>query len=183
MSSAEERLPVIPGGNQARLRHGALENKLSVTWDDFDWIRDLWHGPIVVKGVLHGDDARRAIDVGAAAVVVSNHGGTGLQVSPSLRMLPEVVAAVDGQCEVLLDGGIGSGASAVKAVALGARAVLIGRPYLMGLAVAGEAGVAQVLTILRREIDMTLGALGCPSVQALDPSYVEIPASWPRWTS
>jgi L-lactate dehydrogenase (cytochrome) len=116
-------------------------------------------------------------------VVVSNHGGTALQVSPSLRMLPEVVAAVDGRCEVLLDGGIGSGANAVKAVALGARAVLIGRPYLMGLAVAGEAGVAQVLTILRREIDQTLGALGCPSVQALDPSYVETPTDWPRWTA
>jgi isopentenyl diphosphate isomerase/L-lactate dehydrogenase-like FMN-dependent dehydrogenase len=181
--SEAERLPVIPGATQARLRTGALTNKLSATWDDFEWIRRLWTGPIVVKGVLCGDDSRRAVDVGASAVIVSNHGGTMLHVPPTLRMLPQIVAAINGECEVLLDGGIRNGAQVVKAIALGARAVLIGRSYLMGLAVAGESGVYQVLEILRNEIDQTLGALGCPSVAALDPSYVEMPKAWPRWSS
>jgi isopentenyl diphosphate isomerase/L-lactate dehydrogenase-like FMN-dependent dehydrogenase len=174
-----ERLPVVVGTSPACLHRGALTNKLSATWDDFEWIRKAWTGPIVVKGVLNGRDARRAIDAGASAIVVSNHGGTALQVSPTLRVLPEVVAAVGGECEVLLDGGVRSGAQVVKALALGARAVLVGRCYLMGLAVAGEAGVLTVLQILRSEIDQTLGALGCPSVHALDETYVQIPPGWP----
>jgi isopentenyl diphosphate isomerase/L-lactate dehydrogenase-like FMN-dependent dehydrogenase len=179
--SEAEKLPVVPGASPACLRRGALTNKHSATWEDFEWIREAWKGPIVVKGVLSGHDARRAVDVGAAAVVVSNHGGTALQVSPTLRMLPEVVEAVGDDCEVMLDGGVRGGPQTVKALALGARAVLVGRCYLMGLAAAGEAGVSAVLEILRSEIDQTLGELGCPSVAALDASYVEIPSSWPHW--
>jgi L-lactate dehydrogenase (cytochrome) len=150
-----------------------------VVWEDFRWIREAWSGPIVVKGILTADDARRAIDEGAAAVVVSNHGGRQLDcVSPSLRALPEVVAAVNGQAEVLMDGGVRRGGDIVKAICLGARAVLIGRAYAYGLAAAGEAGVARALAILRDDVERTLRLLGCPSVKELDPSYVEVPDAW-----
>ena len=179
-----ELLGTFPGGGPALyLRSGTFENKLAATWDDFDWLGKLWGGPIVIKGILSGDDARRAVDVGAAAVIVSNHYGTKtLGTFPStLRMLPEVLEAVDGDCEVLLDSGVRSGAHVVKAVALGARAVLIGRTYLWGLAAAGEAGVYRVLEIFRDQIDATLAGIGCPSVRELDSSYVEIPPDWPHW--
>jgi L-lactate dehydrogenase (cytochrome) len=145
------------------------------------WIREQWKGPIVVKGLLTGDDARRAVDEGAAAVSVSNHGGRQLDsVLPSLRALPEIVAAVSGQVEVLMDGGVRRGGDIVKALCLGARAVLIGRGYAYGLAAAGHAGVARALQILRADVERTLRLLGCPSVTALDRSYVEIPHAWTR---
>jgi L-lactate dehydrogenase (cytochrome) len=143
------------------------------------WIRDLWQGPIVVKGVLTGDDARRAVDEGAAAVSVSNHGGRQLDcVHSSIRALPEVVAAVNGQAEVWMDGGVRRGSDIVKALCLGAKAVLCGRAYAYGLAAAGEAGVTRALEILRADVERTLRLLGCPSVSALDRSYVDVPASW-----
>lgn len=145
----------------------------TVTWDDLRWIRKLWPGPIVVKGILVADDARRAVDEGAAAVVVSNHGGRQLDcVSSSLRALPEVVGAVGSQIEVLMDGGIRRGSDIVKAICLGARAVLIGRAYAYGLAAAGEAGVTRVLEILRDDVERTLRLLGCESVARLNSSYI-----------
>jgi L-lactate dehydrogenase (cytochrome) len=151
----------------------------AVTWQDFDWLRKLWTGPIVVKGVLTGDDARRAVDAGAAALVVSNHGGRQLDsCSATLRVLPEIVAAVHGQVEVLLDGGVRRGGDAIKALCLGARAVLVGRAYAYGLAAAGSDGVARALQILRADLDRTLKLLGCSSVSALDSSYVCAPAEW-----
>jgi L-lactate dehydrogenase (cytochrome) len=132
-----------------------------------------------VKGVLTGDDARRAIDEGAAAISVSNHGGRQLDcVSSSLRALPEVVKAVDGQAEILMDGGIRRGADIVKALCLGAKAVLCGRAYAYGLAAAGEAGVNRAIEILRTDLDRTLRLLGCSSVAELDRSYVNVPQSW-----
>jgi L-lactate dehydrogenase (cytochrome) len=147
----------------------------AVAWDDLRWLRELWPGPIVIKGVLTGDDARRAVDAGAAAVVVSNHGGRQLDcVSPTIRALPEVVAAVNGQIEVLMDGGVRRGSDAVKALCLGARAVLVGRAYAYGLAAAGAEGVARALEILRTDLQRTLRLLGCASVQQLDPSYVDV---------
>lgn len=140
---------------------------------------EIWHGPIVIKGVLTGDDPRRAIDEGASAIVVSNHGGRQLDGLPAtLRVLPEVVAAVDGRTEVLMDGGIRRGTDVVKAICLGARAVLCGRAYAYGLAAAGEAGVARALEILRVDIDRTLKLLGCSSVAELDHSYVAVSANW-----
>jgi L-lactate dehydrogenase (cytochrome) len=143
------------------------------------WMRKHWPGPIVIKGLLTGDDARRAVDAGAAAVVVSNHGGRQLDgVSPSLRALPEVVAAVNGQVEVLMDGGIRRGSDIVKAICLGAKAVLCGRAYAYGLAAAGEAGVARALEILRADVDRTLKLLGCTSIAELDRSYVDVPVNW-----
>jgi L-lactate dehydrogenase (cytochrome) len=151
----------------------------AVTWEDLRWIRKHWPGPLVIKGLLTGDDARRAVDEGAAAVVVSNHGGRQLDgVSSSLQALPEVVAAVNGQVEVLMDGGIRRGSDIVKAICLGAKAVLCGRAYAYGLAVAGEAGVARALQILRADVDRTLKLLGCTSIAALDRSYVDVPPSW-----
>jgi isopentenyl diphosphate isomerase/L-lactate dehydrogenase-like FMN-dependent dehydrogenase len=134
--------------------------------------------------VLTGDDARRALDAGATAVVVSNHGGRQLDsAAATLRALPEVVAAVNGRAEVLFDGGIRRGSDIVKAICLGARAVLVGRAYAYGLAAAGQAGVARALAILRADVERTLKLLGCPSIAALDGSYVEAPAAWHRASS
>ena len=159
---------------------GAALSASTVTWEDLRWIRELWPGPIVVKGLLTGDDARRAIDEGAAAVVVSNHGGRQLDsVSPTLRALPEVVAAVNGQIEVLMDGGVRRGADIVKAICLGARGVLIGRAYAYGLAAAGQPGVTRAIEILRSDMERTLRLLGCPSIAALDRSYIDVPNTWP----
>ena len=171
---------VVPGeGPMKLLDVGAALASATVTWEDLRWIRELWPGLIVIKGIHSGDDARRAIDAGVGAVVVSNHGGRQLDgVAPTLRVLPEVVAAVNGQIEVLMDGGVRRGSDIVKAICLGARAVLCGRAYAYGLAAAGQAGVARALEILRTDVDRTLKLLGCTSVAALDRSYVEVPASW-----
>jgi isopentenyl diphosphate isomerase/L-lactate dehydrogenase-like FMN-dependent dehydrogenase len=158
--------------------------KAAVTWEDLRWLRQLWAGPIVVKGVLTGDDAKRAVDEGAAAVIVSNHGGRQLDgVSSSLRALPEVVAALDGQAEVLMDGGIRRGSDIIKAMCLGARAVLVGRAYAYGLAAAGQIGVARALEILRDDAERTLRLLGCASASALNASYVDVPVHWRRKAS
>ncbi|HEX3820518.1 MAG TPA: alpha-hydroxy acid oxidase [Candidatus Sulfotelmatobacter sp.] len=151
----------------------------AVTWADFAWIREHWRGPIIAKGVLTSDDARRAIDHGAAAISVSNHGGRQLDCVPaSLRALPEVVKAVNGQVEILMDGGIRRGTDIVKALCLGARAVLGGRTYAYGLAAAGEAGVERALDILRADLERTLKLLGCRSIAELDRSYVNVPKVW-----
>jgi len=156
----------------------ALEQSV-VSWSDFAWIRDLWKGPIMVKGVHTADDARRAVDVGASALIVSNHGGRQLDgVAPSLRVLPEVVAAVGDRIEVLVDGGIRRGSDIVKAMCLGARAVLVGRAYAYGLAAAGEAGVQRAIDILRTDLVRTLKLLGCKSVSELDRSYIDVPKDW-----
>jgi isopentenyl diphosphate isomerase/L-lactate dehydrogenase-like FMN-dependent dehydrogenase len=151
----------------------------TVTWADLRWIREIWRGPIIVKGVLTGDDARHAIDEGAVAISVSNHGGRQLDCVPaSLRALPEVVKAVGGQAEVLMDGGVRRGTDIVKALCMGARAVICGRAYAYGLAAAGEAGVNRAIEILRVDLDRTLRLLGCASVAELDPSYVNVPRRW-----
>jgi isopentenyl diphosphate isomerase/L-lactate dehydrogenase-like FMN-dependent dehydrogenase len=173
---------VVPGqGPMELVDVAAALAESTVTWEDLRWIRELWSGPIVVKGLLTGDDARRAIEEGAAAVVVSNHGGRQLDsVSPTLRALPEVVAAVDGRIDVLMDGGVRRGSDIVKALCLGARAVLIGRAYAYGLAAAGHTGVTRALQILRADVERTLRLLGCASVAELNRSYVEVPATWAR---
>jgi L-lactate dehydrogenase (cytochrome) len=171
---------VLPGKGPLELVDvAAALASATVTWEDLRWIREVWTGPIVVKGLLTGDDARRAVDEGASAVVVSNHGGRQLDsVFPTLRALPEVVAAVNGQVEVLMDGGVRRGADIVKAICLGARAVLIGRAYAYGLAAGGPVGVARAVEILRTDVERTLRLLGCPSITALDRSYVEVPHAW-----
>lgn len=152
----------------------ALEQS-TIAWDDVQWIRELWTGPIVIKGVLTAEDARRAVDVGADAIVVSNHGGRQLDgVAPTIRALPEVVDAVGGRTEILLDSGIRRGSDVVKALCLGARAVLVGRAYAYGLGAAGGDGVARAIDILRSDIVRTLSLLGCHNCGELDRSYVEV---------
>src|SRR5580704_13306227 len=171
---------VVPGkGPMELIDVNAALAESTVTWADLRWIREIWRGPIVVKGVLTGDDARHAIDEGAVAISVSNHGGRQLDGVPaSLRALPEVVEAVKGRVEVLMDGGIRRGADIVKAICMGARAVLCGRAYAYGLAAAGEAGVDRAIEILRTDLERTLRLLGVASVAELDRSYVNAPKTW-----
>ncbi len=172
---------VLPDGPMPYADVGAALEQSATRWEDLRWIRDAWGGPIVIKGVHTADDARRAVDVGASAIVVSNHGGRQLDgVAPTLRVLPEVVATVGGRVEVLLDGGIRRGGDVVKALCLGARAVLVGRAYAYGLGAGGEAGVARAIEILRADLVRTLKLLGCPSVRELDASYVSVPPHWRR---
>ena len=165
---------VIPGqGPMPLMDVRAALARAAIAWEDLRWIRGIWRGPVVIKGVLTAEDARRAIDEGADAVVVSNHGGRQLDGLPAtLEALPEVVAAVKGRAEVLMDGGVRRGADIVKAICLGARAVLVGRAYAYGLASVGQAGVTRALEILRADVERTLRLLGCPSINALDRSYV-----------
>jgi lactate 2-monooxygenase len=140
------------------------------TWDDLEWLRGQWPGPIVLKGVLHPDDARRAADAGVDGVVVSNHGGRQIDGEiPSLEALPDVVAAVGDRMTVLLDSGVRTGSDIIKALALGAKAVLIGRPYIYGLGLGGRDGVRHVLRSLLAELDLTMGLAGCRGLSDIVP--------------
>lgn len=146
------------------------------TWDDVAWLRALWSGPFLVKGIFHPDDARRAVDAGASAISVSNHGGNNLDTTPAaLRALPAIAQAVGGEVEVLFDGGVRRGGDVAKALALGARAVLVGRPWIFGLAADGERGVREVLEILRAGLDDTLVRLGHDSIADLSPHDLVLP--------
>ena len=159
--------------------YGAWMQTPPATWDDVAWLREQWDGPFMLKGVMRPDDARRAADAGVTAISVSNHGGNNLDGSPApIRVLPAVAAAVGDRVEVVMDGGVRRGSDVVKAVALGARAVMIGRAYLWGLAVNGQTGVENVLDILRAGIDSTLLGLGAASVEDLDPDDVFTPSDF-----
>ncbi|HET6549883.1 MAG TPA: alpha-hydroxy acid oxidase [Solirubrobacter sp.] len=161
-----------PGGAPSR---AAIEDMFdgTVSWDDLDWIRDAWDGPVGIKGVLRADEAARAADEGLDAVVVSNHGGRQLDHVPAtIDVLPEIVEAVDGRLEVLLDSGIRRGSDIAAALALGARAVLVGRAHLYGLAAAGEAGVRHAIDILGHELRMTMALCGAATLSGLDPELV-----------
>jgi L-lactate dehydrogenase (cytochrome) len=172
---------VLPDGPMPYADVGAALEQSMVCWDDLRWIRDAWKGKVVVKGVHTADDARRAMDEGADAIVVSNHGGRQLDgVAATIRVLPEMVGAVNGRVEVLLDGGIRRGSDVVKALCLGARAVLVGRAYAYGLGAAGGPGVTRAIDILRSDIVRTLQLLGVASTAALDESFVDVPANWRR---
>jgi len=145
----------------------------TITWADMKWIRQAWRGPILMKGVITGDDARRSLDEGAEGVIVSNHGGRQLDNSPAtLHVLPEIIDAIAGRGEVLVDGGIRRGSDILKAICMGARAVLAGRAYGYGLAAAGADGVARAIEILRADAERTLILLGCSSVQELNKSFI-----------
>jgi len=140
----------------------------SITWRDLGWLREQWPGNIVIKGVLDADDAKAAADIGASGVVVSNHGGRQLDGAPSaISVLPRVVDAVGGKLDVLMDGGIRSGQDVAKALALGAKAVMLGRPWAYGLAARGEQGVAEVLALLKRELAVTMTLLGVERVEQI----------------
>ncbi len=145
----------------------------SLSWRDVEWMRSLWKGPFLLKGVLHPDEAVEAINRGVDGIIVSNHGGRQLDgSSASLDALPEITDAVDGRIPILLDGGVRRGADVIKAIALGASCCLVARPQLFGLAVAGEAGVARVLDILKRELDRTMGLLGVATIAEIGPDYI-----------
>jgi isopentenyl diphosphate isomerase/L-lactate dehydrogenase-like FMN-dependent dehydrogenase len=147
----------------------------SITEDEIRFIRDAWKGPLLIKGVMRAEECKRLVALGADGIVVSNHGGRQLDgVLATIEALPEIVHAVNGQAEVFVDGGVRRGTDVVKALALGARACLIGRPYLYGLAVGGQAGVRHVLEILRTEIDQTMALLGCATVAAVDESAIQL---------
>ena len=173
---------IIPGvGQMALIDVAAALADSVVTWKDFHWLREVWPGPIVAKGVMTGDDARRAIDVGAAGIVVSNHGGRQLDgVSATLRALPEIVQAVNSQVEVLVDGGVRRGGDILKAICMGARAVLVGRAYAYGMAAAGTPGVHRAISILRADVERTMKLVGCASIGELDASLIGLPRDWPK---
>ena len=166
----------IGGRREATLREMFALLDQSLTWRDVEMLAELSDLPLVVKGVITAEDARLAVEHGAGAVVVSNHGGRQLDGVPAtLDALPEVVEAVDGRVEVYVDGGVRRGTDVVTALALGARAALIGRPVVWALAAGGEDGVARLLGLLRDEIELALALLGCPSPDALEPAHVAAP--------
>ncbi|WP_420452633.1 pre-mycofactocin synthase MftD [Ilumatobacter sp.] len=163
----------VPGFFEA---YGVWMGTPPPTWDDVAWLRSRWDGPFMVKGVTRADEARRAVDAGASAVSVSTHGGNNLDGTPgAIRMLPEVVDAVGDQIEVVMDSGIRRGSDVIKALALGAKAVMIGRAYLWGLAANGQAGVENVLDIMRAGIDSNLLGLGHASIHELTRDDVIVP--------
>lgn len=173
-----------PGGGEAPTFFGAYGEWMGTplpTWDDVEWLREQWGGPFMLKGVMRVDDAHRAVDAGVTAISVSNHGGNNLDGTPaSIRALPAIAKAVGDQVEVVTDGGIRRGSDVVKALALGAKAAMIGRGYLWGLAANGQAGVENVLDILRSGIDSAVLGLGHRDVKDLRPQDVVVPANWPR---
>jgi 4-hydroxymandelate oxidase len=158
------KLPEVPGQSGLAAYFARLQDD-NLTWNDLEWLRSHTRLPVLVKGISRGDDAQRALDCGVAGIIVSNHGGRQLDTArPTIQALPEVVEAVAGRAEVLMDGGIRRGTDILKALALGARAVQVGRPVLWGLAVDGEAGVRHVLELLRTEFDLALAMCGCQNV-------------------
>jgi L-lactate dehydrogenase (cytochrome)/(S)-mandelate dehydrogenase len=174
-----KEFPRITFGNYVRPGEAADINSLagrmsqlldpSMHWDDVEDLRKLWTGPLILKGILHPEEAKMAVERGVDALIVSNHGGRQLDgAAAGLDALPSILDAVDGRIPVLVDGGIRRGTDVVKALALGARACLIGRPQLWGVAVAGEAGVARVLEIYRTEIDRAMGLCGVTSIGQID---------------
>jgi heme/flavin dehydrogenase (mycofactocin system) len=175
---------MAPPGEKAPTFFGAYYEWMHSSlpsWSDVEWLRSQWRGPFMVKGVSRVDDAKRVVDLGATALSVSNHGGNNLDGTPApLRSLPAVVDAVGDQIEVLLDGGVRRGSDVVKALALGANAVMIGRAYLWGLAVAGQGGVENVLDVLRGGIDSALLGLGKSDVKELDRTDVVAPSDFFR---
>lgn len=166
-----DALPSVADSGLAAYFASLLDASLS--WRDVFWLREITQLPIIIKGLVRADDARRAVDAGASAIIVSNHGGRQLDTSPAtIEVLANVTAAVRGQIEVYVDGGIRRGTDVLKALALGARAVLVGRPVLWGLSVAGREGVACALETLRRELDLAMALCGCPNLQSVTPDLL-----------
>jgi isopentenyl diphosphate isomerase/L-lactate dehydrogenase-like FMN-dependent dehydrogenase len=162
-----------PSGGSMLARYVASRHDAGLTWDDVGWLRSITRLPVVLKGIVRADDAARACDVGAAGVIVSNHGARQLDRAPAtIDALPGVVEAVGGRCEVMLDGGVRWGTDVLVALALGARAVLVGRPVLWGLAVGGDRGVVRVLELLRDELSRAMALAGCADVNAVDRDLV-----------
>ena len=145
----------------------------SVNWDDAAWMIEQWDGPFIIKGIVNPEDAKRAVEIGARAIIVSNHGGRQLDfMPPTIEVLPQIVKAVAGRAEILLDSGVRRGTDVIKALALGATAVMIGRPYLYALAAGGEAGVDRMFELLRAELMRDMAMLGCTKISDLTPEYI-----------
>jgi pre-mycofactocin synthase len=176
--------PRKPNGEEYELSEiGSLIVRTPPTWDDLAWIREQWGGRLVLKGIMRVDDAERAVAIGADGISVSNHGAKVLDGTPAaIAVLPEIADAVGQKIDVLLDGGVRRGADVVRACCLGAKAVFIGRSYLWGLAAEGAAGVADILSLFRRGISATLADLGCPSIQALDRSWLRPLPQQSHWS-
>ena len=175
MSAGDEPAPTFFGA------YGQWMQTTPPSWDDVAWLRSQWGGPFMLKGVTRIDDAKRAVDAGVTAISVSNHGGNNLDGTPAtIRLLPDIARTVGDQVEVLLDGGVRRGGDVAKALALGARAVLIGRAYLWGLAANGQAGVENVLDLLRSGLDSALLGLGHASISELSPDDLLIPPGFTR---
>lgn len=183
LAMAAPNAPRRSDGTMLRVQDaGRLLAATPTSWEDLAWMRRRWPGPMVLKSVMRATDARRAIDLGIDGVIVSNHGGKVLDGLPStLSVLPEIVDAVDGRGEVMIDGGVRRGSDIVKARALGARGVLIGRPYLWGLAAGGEAGVLRVLTLFRRSLAGTLANLDRAGIDAVDAAVLRPLPSQAEW--
>jgi len=163
-------------GESGLFTYFAQQLNPAVTWRDLEWLESLSPLPLILKGILRPDDAVRAVEYGAKAIVVSNHGGRQLDGAiASLDALADIVAAVDGKIEILLDGGIRRGTDILKALALGAKAVLIGRPILWGLAVGGQIGVSHVISLLQDELNVGMALSGCAKLQDIDPSLLALP--------
>ena len=180
VSEPEIAMGLRPDGSPMGLFEGIEKiYQRTPVWEDIPWIRERFDGPIVIKGLLTAEDARRAVDEGVEAIVVSNHGGNVLDGSvATLRALSDITDAVGDEIEVLFDSGVRRGTDVVKALALGARAVGLGRAYVYPLLAAGEPGVHHILGLFRQQIDEAMAFLGVESVHDLDPSYLELPASW-----
>ena len=173
----EERPAETSGGAKPLI--AAAGGFIALVWDDLAWLRRITRLPLLVKGILTAEDAVMAVEHGVEGILVSNHGARQVDtVIPAIEALPEVVDAVAGRAEILLDSGVRRGTDVLKALALGARAVMIGRPFLWGLAVAGEAGVRQILEIFRAEIDTNMTQLGRPTIASIDRTLVKVPADW-----
>ena len=165
-----------PGGDGGVVEFINAQFDTGVTWDYARWLKQAWAGPLAIKGISHGRDAQRAVDIGADAVWLSNHGGRQLDTAaPTIDALPEVAAAVDGRADIILDGGVRRGTDIIKALALGATAVAVGRAYLYGLAAGGQAGVAKAIDLLRGELERGLRLMGCPDVAKLDARLIRPP--------
>jgi len=178
-------VPNIPAGGEPAPTffgaYGQWQASVPPSWDDVAWLREQWGGPFMLKGVTRLDDAKRAVDAGITAISVSNHGGNNLDGTPAtIRMLPGIARAVGDQVEMLLDGGVRRGGDVAKALALGAKAVMIGRAYLFGLAANGRAGVENVLDLLHAGLDSALLGLGHSSVSEIFPADLVIPGGFTR---
>ncbi len=180
MTNPKINISNVKDSKNARLSHGGnlidyISNQLdsAVDWDDAAWMIEHWNGPFLIKGIVNAEDAKRAVEIGASGIIVSNHGGRQLDyMPPTIEVLPEIVKAVAGRAEILLDSGVRRGTDVVKALALGASAVMIGRPYLYALAAGGEAGVDRMFELLRAEIMRDMALLGCTKISDLTSDFI-----------
>lgn len=173
LANVAHKIPEGSSTSTSLMEYIAKQFDPSVTWDDMEWMMSEWGGPFAIKGILSASDARKAVDAGVSAIMVSNHGGRQLDGAVSaFEALGPIVDEVGGECEIILDGGIRRGTHVLKALARGATACSIGRPYLFGLAAAGQAGVAKVLELLRAEIERDMGLLGCTSIDQISGKHI-----------